>query len=628
MLLRKIAVGLALGVAASCALAQTVTVKVIGMNDFHGNLFSPGSFSIQPGGPGTPLTSKPSGGADYLAGYIANLKAQNPRHAVVHAGDMIGATPLVSAIFHDEPTIEVMNEIGIDFNATGNHEYDEGKDELLRMQNGGCHPTDSNSCQGASVGTPVPFEGADFRMLSANVVVTATGKTLFVPYGIKSFATPHGPLRIGFIGMTLKETPTIVTPTGVAGLTFNDEATTVNSLVSKLRARGVETIVVVVHQGGFQGANTSPSGQPPNNYINDCKDNLAGTSIVPIVAGFDDEVDLVVSGHTHTAYNCRLPNAVGRLIPVTQASAFGRVLSDIDLTIDMTTRDVVGATVNNIVVDRTDAAIAPNAAVAALANAYNALVAPIANQVIGEISQDLPNTNADAACNMLAGDLVADAQLAATAAPGFGDARIAFMNRGGVRNPGLDFDQISGGEALGEVTYGEAFTMQPFGNSLVTMTLTAQQIKDVLEEQFAGCGGQPADRTRIMLPSKGFKYVWDGALACGSRIKSVTLTDSNGTETIVDGAGVVQNVGPYRVTVNNFMATGGDGYLTFLGGTNLLGGAQDIDALIAYMSSYVSPNAGFTPPIYAPGQEPEDAGTPRISRVGGSSCPGGSNTNP
>jgi 5'-nucleotidase len=612
-------------VAASCALAQTVTVKVIGMNDFHGNLFSPGSFSIQPGGPGTPLTSKPAGGADYLAGYIASLKAQNPRHVVVHAGDMIGATPLVSAIFHDEPTIEVMNEIGIDFNATGNHEYDEGKDELLRMQNGGCHPTDLNSCQGAAVGTPVPFDGADFKMLAANVVVTATGKTLFVPYGIKSFATPQGPLRIGFIGMTLKETPTIVTPTGVAGLTFNDEAATVNSLVSKLRARGVETIVVVVHQGGFQGASTSPSGQPPNNYINDCKDNLAGTSIVPIVAGLDDEVDLVVSGHTHTAYNCRLPNAVGRSIPVTQASAFGRVLSDIDLTIDMTTRDVVGATVNNIVVDRTNAAITPNATVALLANAYNTLVSPIANQVIGSIAVDLPNTNADVACNMLAGDLVADAQLAATAPNGFGNARIAFMNRGGVRNPGLIFNQISGGEAPGDVTYGEAFTMQPFGNSLVTMTLTAQQIKDVLEEQFAGCGGQPADRTRIMLPSKGFKYVWDGAQSCGSRISNVTLTDSNGTETLVDGAGLVVNpAATYRVTVNNFMATGGDGYLTFLGGTDLLGGAQDIDALVAYMADYKAPN-----PPYAPGVEAEDGGTPRIGRVvGGSACPGGSNTNP
>jgi len=211
----------ALAMTTGAAHADTTSVKIIAFNDFHGNLQSPGSFS-----------GVPAGGVDVLASYVNKLKAQNSANVVVSAGDLIGASPLISALFHDEGTIETMNRLGLEFNAVGNHEFDEGRAELLRMQNGGCHPTDSNSCQGATVGTPVPFEGAKFKFLSANVSDTATGKTLFAPYGIKIV---NG-VRIGFIGLTLKDTPTIVTPSGVAGLTFADEASTVNALVPKLRA--------------------------------------------------------------------------------------------------------------------------------------------------------------------------------------------------------------------------------------------------------------------------------------------------------------------------------------------------------------------------------------------------------
>jgi 5'-nucleotidase len=224
---------------------------------------------------------------------------------------------------------------------------------------------------------------------------------------------------------------------------------------------------------------------------------------------------------------------------------------------------------------------------------------------------------------MPAGDFIADAQLAATAPNGFGNAVIAFMNRGGVRNPGFVFAQ-SGTEGDGNVTYGEAFTAQPFGNSLVTMTLTAQDIKNVLEQQFAGCRGQATTASRVMLPSKGFKYTWDGAAACDARIRSVTLTTGAGTDTLVDAAGVLPNpTRTYRVTVNNFMATGGDGFTTFLNGSNLLGGAQDIDALVSYFARYKAPAAP-----YARGSDAEDAGTPRILRTGGTSCPTGAAVNP
>lgn len=558
---RELAACALLALTAGAAQAATTTVKVIAFNDFHGNLQSPGT-----------LSSVPVGGVDTLAAHVAALKAQNPNNVVVSAGDLIGASPLISALFHDEGTIETMNRLGLEFDAVGNHEFDEGRTELLRMQNGGCHPTDASSCQGATVGTPVPFEGAKFKFLAANVVDTASGKTLFPPYGIKT----TGGVRIAFIGLTLKETPTIVTPSGVAGLTFQDEADTVNALVPKLRARGVEAIVVLIHQGGFQGS--AP------NFINDCSAALQNDTASPIraiVRKLDNAVDLVVSGHTHTGYNCSLPNKVGRNIPVTQASSFGRVLTDINLSIDTETGDVTGATVNNILTDRN--AVTPDASIASIVSGYNGLVSPLANAVIGTITGAAPNS-ANAAGEMPAGKLIADAQLAATSATQFGGAAIAFMNAGGVRNPGFVATTYPH-----DVTYGEAFTVQPFGNSLVTLTLTAQQLRDVLEEQFVGCLGQTTQR--IMQVSAGFEYSYQSANACGSRIVTASL---DGTPIVSNGQ-VLNPSQTYRVTINNFMSTGGDGFAVFTSGTDLLGGAQDLDALIAYFQNFKAPNAPYDP---------------------------------
>jgi 5'-nucleotidase len=606
-------------------------VKIIGFNDYHGNLLSPGTFGVNTS---IPAASRPAvGGADYLAAYVARLKAQNRYHVVVGAGDFIGATPLVSALFYDEPSVETLNAIGLEFNAVGNHEFDKGSAELKRLQRGGCKVVDGvvdpNSCKGLGSKRPGRFDGADFRWLSANVIETARGRPLLPPYGVKRFRG----VPVAFIGMTLKATPTIVTPSGVAGLEFRDEADTVNALVPKLRRQGIEAIVVLVHQGGFQSAGFSD--------INGCDGNLANSDIARVIERLDDAVDLVVSGHTHAAYNCSaktvdvtnggatvtprptgLLNAAGRLIPVTSASAFGRVLTDIDVTIDPKSRDIVAVAPTNRLVDRTDPTIVADAKVKAIVDGYAALVSPIANQVIGSITAELPNTAVDAACNMPAGDLIADAQLAATAPAGFGGAQIAFMNRGGVRSPGFTYAGSPAGEGDGNVTYGEAFTAQPFGNSLVTMTLTAQDLKNVLEQQFAGCRGQGAATTRIMLPSAGLRYTWNGANACDARISNLTLTASGLTETIVDANGTVVNPAKtYRVTVNNFMATGGDGYTTFLNGTDLLGGAQDIDALVAYMAAFKAPSPAYDPTAAA-------LAKPRIARVGGTTCPTGANTNP
>ena len=612
----------ALGWAAGEARAQTpapIVVKIIGFNDYHGNLQSPGTFGVNTI---VPAAQRPAvGGAEYLAAYVARMKAQNPLNVVVGAGDLIGASPLISALFFDEPAVETLNRIGVEFSSVGNHEFDKGSAELKRLQNGGCKLTnglpDSNSCKGLGSGAPGTFDGAKYKWLSANVIESATGRTLFAPYGIKTF---NG-VRIAFIGMTLKGTPTIVTPTGVAGLEFRDEADTVNALIPRLRARGIEAIVVLVHQGGFQ---TSPNVGD----INGCDGNLknsdgSDSDIGAIVGRLDDAVDLVISAHTHAAYNCSattvdvrnvngvavstprptgLPNRVGRLVPVTSASAFGRILTEIDVSLDPRTRDIVAVRPINRLVDRTELAvndaIAADPSVRNVVNGYNALVSPLAGQVIGTIAAPLSNS-ANAAGEMPAGDLIADAQLRATQPAGLGGAVMAFMNAGGVRNPGF-----FGPSYPYNVTYGDAFTVQPFGNSLVTMTLTTQQIKNVLEQQFTGCMGQVAQR--ILQVAKGLRYPWRATAAPCAKIIDVvyTPTDVTATPPVVTGApellvvgGVVLNpTKTYRVTVNNFMATGGDGFTVLTGGLNTLGGAQDIDALVAYLvGGYKAPRAAYDP---------------------------------
>jgi 5'-nucleotidase len=652
--MKSIVCTLAAAVLSACALygapdvvAQNTTranfpVKIIGFNDYHGNLQSPGTFGVNTL---VPSADRPAvGGADYMAAYVARMKAANPLNVVVGAGDFIGATPLISALFLDEPAVETLNLIGLEFNAVGNHEFDKGKDELKRLQNGGCKITngvpDPNSCRGLG-GVPGTFGGAQYKWLSANVFETATGRTLLPAFGVKTF---NG-VRVAFIGMTLRGTPGIVTPTGVAGLEFRDEAATVNALVPRLRAQGIEAIVVLIHQGGFQNTQTgAPNPQPITSDINGCTGDLRNSNgtdsdLRAIVKQLDNAVDLVISGHTHTAYNCSattvdvvgttlanavstprptgLPNRAGRLIPVTSSSAFGRVLTEVDVTINPNTRDIVAVSPRNVLVDRSDAAITTyieaNPNVRNVVNAYAAAVAPLANSVIATITGPMTNA-ANTAGEMEAGDLIADAQLQATQPVSLGGAQIAFMNAGGVRNPG--FVAPTGGTYPYNLTYGNAFTVQPFGNSLVTMTLTAQQIKDLLEQQFANCLGQGTSN-RIMQISNGFKYTWKASGTCGTRITDVTFTptDLTGMAPVITGSvhnivvgGVVQNpTATYRVTVNNFMATGGDGFGVLLGGTNVLGGAQDIDALVAYLTAFPA----ATP--YNPADS--SLAKPRITRV-------------
>jgi 5'-nucleotidase len=623
---RLLECGAAILMATACTQAlanrpEPITVKIIGFNDYHGNLQSPGTFGVNTTVPSS--ARPPVGGADYLAAYVAQLKAQNPFNVVVGAGDFIGASPLISALFHDEPAIETLNRIGLEYNAVGNHEFDKGSAELLRLQNGGCKVVDGsvdpNSCRGDEVGTPVPFEGARFQWLSANVIDKSTGRTLLPAYGVKMFKARAPNVKVGFIGMTLKGTPGIVTPTGVAGLDFLDEADTVNALIPRLREDGVRAVIVLVHQGGFQNGVGNASD------INGCLGDLRNTDgsdsdLRKIVARLDDAVDLVISGHTHAAYNCSantvdvtttasvarptgLPNRAGRLVPVISSSAFGRVVSDIDVTIDPRTKDVIAVDAKNVLVNRNDVAarawVAANPTVTGIVEGYSLLQAPLANQVIGVIQEPLPNS-ADSAGSMPAGDLIADAQLQATQPASLGGAVMAFMNPGGVRNPGFNF---SGAAYPYSVTYGNAFTVQPFGNSLVTMTLTAQQVRNLLEQQFVGCLGQGTQR--ILQVSNGVKYTWSASAPACQKIQqlSFTPTDVSGPQPVVTGTTeqivtngqlVVPPTKTYRVTVNNFLAGGGDGFTVLVNGTNTLGGPQDIDALVAYLSAFKAPATPYT----------------------------------
>jgi 5'-nucleotidase len=435
-------------------------------------------------------------------------------------------------MFHDEPTIEALSLMGLELAAVGNHEFDEGRDELLRMQNGGCHPVDT--CQG-----PHPFAGAMFHYLAASTIDTATGKPILPPYEIKTFDG----IPVGFIGLTLKGTAGIVSPTGIAGLEFRDEADTVNALVPELKARGVEAIVVLIHEGGW-----------PTGDYNECP-GISGP-IVDIVKKLDKAVDVVVSGHTHRAYTCEID---GRL--VTSGDKYGTVVTAIDLKLDRKTRDVVSAEAENVIV-RTSV-YAPDPEQTALIAAYEKVSGPIANRVSGSVTATLSRLPNEAGESVL-GDIVADAQLAATRAENLGGAVMAFTNPGGVRS-----DIVQKGD--GAVSYADVFAAQPFRNQLVTLTLSGAKLKEMLEQQWLD-----PKRPRILHPSRGFSYTWDNAAPFGSHVPADKMT--------LNGAPIDPSKS-YRITVNNYLAVGGDGFVALKDGTSTQFGIYDVDALDAYFKS-------------------------------------------
>ena len=522
-----------------CATAQTdqtgpaavdpdeVELRIIAINDFHGHIAT---------------TSDSFGGvgrADYLAANIAAARAGAENSVFVSAGDLIGGSPLISALFHDEPTVEAMNHIGLDFNGVGNHEFDEGPDELLRMQRGGPHPGDGD-LDGDT------FSGADFQFLAANVIDDATGSTVFPPYGVREYQG----IKVAFIGMTLEGTSKIVARSGVAGLTFTDEAQTVNALVPGLQQEGIEAIVVLLHEGGF-----SDGGQ------DDCGSGLTGP-VAEVAARLDGAVDIVIAGHTNDEFVCEIGGKW-----VTMADTRGRLFTVIDATLSRDTGDLTVRAINNL--PNTQAGVTPDPTLTTLTDRYEALSAPLANAVVGRVTANITRERNRAGESSL-GNLIADAQLEATSDEKDGGAVAAFMNPGGIRDD-IRF-AATGDEGAGEVTYGEAFAVHPFGNSLVTMSLTGAQIHELLESQFTDPDG---GTVRVMQVSRGFRYAWDAAQPAGSKVDPSSIA--------IDGIPVEPH-GLYRVTVNSYMADGGDGYAVLTQGIQRTGGRIDLDALLAHFA--------------------------------------------
>jgi 5'-nucleotidase len=558
-------------------------VQLLAFNDLHGHLApdTPGSIQVaccrmvtNSGVTTWTQNTVAAGGVAYLATHIKSLREGHPNTLTVGAGDMIGASPLVSGLFHDEPAIEALNEIGLDVTGVGNHEFDEGIAELRRMQYGdqlggdGCHPVDH--CQDGD-----NFGGSIFQYLAANVFYAGTDTTVLPPYDVREVDG----VKIAFIGLTFEDTPTVVTPSAVAGLEFRPEVATVNGLVDQLREeQGIKAFVVLLHQGGSQRPPSPPPITQPANPdaytdVNKCV-NFNGPEMEAIAAGLHPRVGVIVSAHTHQPYICRMG---GKL--VTSAASFGRLVTDIDLTIDRESRKIVNAVARNEIVRQN---VAPDADVKAIVDKYTTLSAPLANRVIGSITDDIlsardSTTVVTAAGEQPMGDVIADAMRAATKEEDFGGAKAAFMNAGGVR-AGLKKDQISGGEQPGEVTYGEAFNVQPFGNTLVVKTCTGQQIYDVLNQQF---NNPSAGSNRIMLPSDNVHYQWTSA--GGPHVVDGSVT--------FDGA-PVNKATTYRVAMNNFMADGGDGYTVFRSCTDALGGEVDLDAFARYLMA----NSPVEPP--------------------------------
>ncbi len=564
----------------AAAKATRFDVQLLSFNDFHGNLEPPsGSSGVSvvdhriSATTGLPEdVTVPTGGVEYLATHLKQARLGHPKTLTVAAGDIVGASPLLSAAFHDEPTIEAMNLLGLNATAVGNHEFDEGYKELQRLSRGGCiddGPDGANNQNSCPDGT---FAGARFPILAANVKVTRTGRTILKPYTIKDLGDG---VKIAFIGMTLKDTPNIVTASGVAGLTFQDEVQTANALVPKIKARGVNAIVVLLHQGDVPSLETWTNPATGQTYqVNPSYDaacgggsGLNGGPLTAIAQNLSPEIDMLITGHTHQPYVCNIPDPAGRPRLVTSASSFGRLYTETNLKYDTRTKDIVRASVSgtNMLVDRYGV---KDASQTSLISKYKTLVSPLANRELGAITTDInraPNAGGE---NPL-GDLIADAQLSDDSVVTGGKVpTIAFMNPGGIRAD-LVFAP-SGAEAPGVVTYGEAFTVQPFNNFLVSLDLTGAQIKTLLTQQWTGLN---ATTNKILQVSEGFAYSSTGTGA-GRTLGKVTL----GGSPLVDTA-------TYRIVTNNFLADGGDGFAAFTGGTGKYFGGLDIDAFADYLAA-------------------------------------------
>ena len=582
--------------------AGQVAVQILAFNDFHGNLLPPSptngavfanaddpliaNASPVAAGAGTVVVQ--AGGAAYFAAHLAKLRATNPNTLVVSAGDLTGAAPLLSNVYTDEPTVDVMNLIGIDLEGVGNHDFDNGAAGVLRFQNGGCAPStdfdsgfgELGSCEIAST-----FKGATFKYLAANVEVSDAGAakiptggptdgTLFPPYVIKQV----GGAKIAFIGMTLHGTPTIVSG-GLPGLTFEDEVTTANALVSTLQGDGVDAIVVLIHQGGFQ-----------NGTYNDCV-GLSGSEIVRIAQGLDPSIAFIHSAHTHVAYNCTIANR-----PVAQAASFGRIITQYNLTIDTVNHKVVAVTATNVPVTRD---ITPDPTVQGIIGSYLTDLAPLANQVEGYIAGDITKSTGQNGEAPL-GDVITDAMLWAAnqyvqglpggvLPDGDGKVDVAFTNIGGIRD-GLFYDttgfiSLPDGSTLpkGQVTYQQTQAIEPFGDTVDIVECTGAQLIAAVQQNIY----EPSSLQ--VLQQSGLSYSWsvanadpDGGMGAADPSSFAIVHSGGGSTPLV----MTQK---YYVAGLTFFTQGGDGYTAFGACKQIASVGVDLDAFNGYLKANTSP---------------------------------------
>jgi 5'-nucleotidase len=514
------AVGLTTVLPSEAAKVHHVPLQLLAVNDFHGALPA----GIEDG--------RPIGGAATLATYLAQAEydfeeATGGSTMVLGAGDLIGASPPVSGLVHDAPTIEAFGLMGMTYSAAGNHEFDDGVAELLRVQNGGCHA--DGSCTGR----------APYQYLAANVVDEATGEPVLPPYDVEEIDG----VRVGFIGVAPSFTASIVTPSGVAGVEFLDEAAAVNKYAAELTEQGVETIVVLLHSGGEADAEADVG--------------LTG-GLSTIVEAIDDDVDVVISGHTRSSFVTTID---GKL--VTQASSSGVAFADIDLVVDRDSGDVVSkqATIVGTWGDVFPGST-PHPRVQTLVEKATNAVAPLIDRVVGTAATDITRAQSAAGESAL-GNLIADSQRAK------GGTQLAFVNHGSMR---ADL-------AAGDVTWGDLFAIEPFGNDLIRQTLTGAQIDALLEQQWT------QEQPRVLQVS-GIEYTWSAAAAPGARVDPA--------EVFIEGAPLDLDA-TYTVTSNAFVAAGGDGFTVLTEGADReVVGGSDADAFVEWVEGLP---AGFTATI-------------------------------
>ncbi len=514
---------------------RTVTVQLLAINDLHGNL-------EPPAGRGGTVNGVPAGGTEYLAAHLASAERDNPNSLVVGAGDMFGASPLLSALFHEAPTIEALNAMHFSVTSLGNHELDHGAGTLKGELAGGC-PT-AAPCSAEERNEP-----ARFTYLAANVLNSEhPQRTLFPTTAIRTV----GGVRIGFIGEVLEHIEEVTAANSLKGLQFLEESKVANAAAARLESQGVHTIVLLIHQGGGQRA---AKGEPD---INGC-DNFSGPikDIVPLLS---PSIKVVLSAHTHQFYNCQIAGHT-----VTSAGSYGRLFTRVSLTIDRRTDRTLAVTATNQIVTRD---VAKDPAQTAILDKYRPRVARVADQPAGAITADIlskPNAAGESAL----GDVIADAQLASTSAPENGGAVIAFMNSGGIRG---ELTRAADAAGVRSISFGDLYSVQPFGNQITVRTMTGDMVRRLLEQQFG-----PSDTHRTLQVSAGFRYQYKQHAAAGEHIVPGSIT-LNGH--------VIAPTDTLRVACSDFLANGGDGYTVFREGTSAIVGVVDIDALVQYFRTH------------------------------------------